>query len=299
MALCAMALALHAQPAPADIVIVNARIFTGVNDAPWAEAIAIRADRIVDVGTSDAVRKQAGSATRVIDAGGRLVVPGINDAHAHPGAAPAYTPLGGPPAFEQDPTLDEVLERIKRAAATAPAGGWLVGEIGARVLDDPRATREVLDPITGDRPVLLGSWHGHGTPAQYSGTAAPEGRRPGSGSARRILRSHDGWTNDHRTRARVRRLHRPQTLPSAGRSRGADQSLSRLCQRGGLVRDHIRSGHVHGRRRDRCGRLDRGRQGPDPRAAHRFSDDRNARVEGACAQTNEWSADSVGDQVDP
>ena len=163
LALCSVALALHAQPAPADLVIMNARVFTGVTAAPWAEAIAIRADRILEVGTSDAVRKHAGSATRVIDAAGRLVVPGINDAHAHTGAAPASTPLGGPPAFEQDPTLDEVLERIKLAAATAPAGGWLVGEIGAKVLDDPRATREVLDPITGDRPLLLGSWHGHGS----------------------------------------------------------------------------------------------------------------------------------------
>ena len=157
------ALALHAQPAPPDLVIVNARVYTGVTDAPWAEAIAIRADRIVTVGTSDSVRKQAGSATRVIDAGGRLVVPGINDAHAHTGAMPAHTPLGGAPAFEQDPTLDDIVERIKTAAAKAPAGGWLVGEIGARVLDDPRATREVLDPITGDHPLLLGSWHGHGT----------------------------------------------------------------------------------------------------------------------------------------
>ena len=140
LALGALALALHAQPAPADIVIVNARVFTGVTDAPWAEAISIRADRIVEVGTSDAVRKQAGSATRVIDAGGRLVVPGINDAHTHPGAGQPTRRSAGRPAFEQDPTLDEVLERIKRAAATAPAGGWLVGEIGAKVLDDPRAT---------------------------------------------------------------------------------------------------------------------------------------------------------------
>lgn len=156
-------LALHAQPAPADIIIVNARVFTGVTDAPWAEAVAVRGDRILSVGTSATIRKQAGGATRVIDAGGRLVIPGINDAHAHPGAVPEHTPLGGPPAFEQDPTLDEVLARIKVASTSAPPGGWLVGEIGAKVLDDLRATREVLDPITGDRPLLLGSWHGHGT----------------------------------------------------------------------------------------------------------------------------------------
>ena len=162
MAFCAV-LALHAQPAPADLAFVNARVFTGVAGAPWADALAVRGDRVIAVGTSDAIRKQTAATTRIIDAAGRLVIPGINDAHAHPGASPDYTPLGGPPAFEQDPSLDEVIARVKTAAAKAPAGGWLVGEIGARVLDDPRATREALDPITGDRPLLLGGWHGHGS----------------------------------------------------------------------------------------------------------------------------------------
>ncbi|MDQ3487262.1 MAG: amidohydrolase [Acidobacteriota bacterium] len=159
----ALTLVLHAQPAPPDVVIVNARVYTGLPSTPWAEALSVRGDRIVEVGTSDILRKQAGAATRVIDAGGKLVIPGINDAHAHIGGGPEYTPLGGPPAFEQDPSLDEVIERIKAAASKAPAGGWLVGGIGAKILDDPRATREVLDPISGDRPLMLASWHGHGT----------------------------------------------------------------------------------------------------------------------------------------
>ena len=163
VALVGLALAVNAQSTSPDLVIVNARVYTGVTATPWAEALSIRADRILEVGASEAIRKQAGAATRVIDAGGRLVIPGINDAHTHPGAEPDYTPLGGPPAFEQDPSLDEILERTRVAAAKAPAGGWLVGQIGAKVLDDPRATREVLDPITGDRPLLLVSWHGHGT----------------------------------------------------------------------------------------------------------------------------------------
>jgi predicted amidohydrolase YtcJ len=163
LAASAAVLALQAQVAPADLVILNARVFTGVTAAPWAEALSVRGERIVAVGASTAIREQAGAAARVIDAGGRLVIPGINDAHAHPGAAPPYTPLEGPPAFEQDPSLDEILERVKTAAAKAPADGWLVGEIGARVLEDPRASREVLDPITGGRPLLLGAWHGHGS----------------------------------------------------------------------------------------------------------------------------------------
>lgn len=159
----AACMALRAQGPGADLLIVNARVFTGVQGQPWAEALAIRGDRITAVGTTAAVREQAGSVTRTVEANGRLVIPGINDAHAHPTARPPYTALEGPPAFQQDPTLDAVIKRVEAAAAKAPTGGWLVGEIGASVLNDPKATRALFDPLTGGRPLLLGSWHGHGT----------------------------------------------------------------------------------------------------------------------------------------
>jgi predicted amidohydrolase YtcJ len=76
---------------------------------------------------------------------------------------PPATRLEGPPAVEHDPTLDEVIARIRTAVPSTPAGQWIVGEIGAAVLDDPRATRATLDPLTADRPLMLGSWTGHGT----------------------------------------------------------------------------------------------------------------------------------------
>jgi predicted amidohydrolase YtcJ len=157
------ALGVLAQPAPRppDLAIVNARVYTGVAASPWAEAVAIRTSTIDAVGTSAAIR--AAGAARTIDAGGRLLIPGFNDAHAHPGALPDHTALEGPPAVEHDPTLDEIVARVKAAAARAPAGQWLVGEIGSAVLDDPRATRELLDPLTGGRPLILTSWTGHGS----------------------------------------------------------------------------------------------------------------------------------------
>ena len=148
------------QTAPADIAIVNARVYTGNAARPWAEAIGIRSNRIAAVGTSAEI--SAAGATRTIDAGGRLLIPGFNDAHAHPGAMPDATRLEGPSAIEHDPTLDEVIARIKAATAKTPPGVWIVGEIGAVVLDDPRATRTTLDPLTGDRPLMLSAWTGHG-----------------------------------------------------------------------------------------------------------------------------------------
>jgi predicted amidohydrolase YtcJ/endonuclease/exonuclease/phosphatase family metal-dependent hydrolase len=149
------------QAAPqADLAIVNARVFTGNAAQPWAEAVSIRTNRIDAVGTTAAIK--AAGAARIIDAGGRLLIPGINDSHAHPGAMPEATRLEGPPAVEHDPTLDEVLARIRKAVDASPAGKWIVGGIGAAVLDDPRATRATLDPLTPDRPLMLSAWTGHG-----------------------------------------------------------------------------------------------------------------------------------------
>ena len=148
--------------APADLIIHNARIFTG-EAGKWASAIAITGDRITFVGTDAAAGRFLENATRVIDAGGRLVIPGINDAHTHPTAMPPHAPLGGPPAMQENPSLDIVLERLKAAVAKAPEGQWIVGEISEAVLDDERATRATLDPISTRHPVMLTAWHGHGT----------------------------------------------------------------------------------------------------------------------------------------
>src|SRR5258708_23747110 len=162
-----------AQPAaPPDLVIFNARVYTGDPGRPWAEAVRIRAARIDAVGTTAELRASAATAARAIDAGGRLLVPGFNDAHAHPGAMPPATRLEGPPAVEHDPTLDEVMARISLAVQKAPPGQWIVGEIGSAILDDPRAARAILDPLTPDRPLMLTAWTGHGSIFNTAGLRA-------------------------------------------------------------------------------------------------------------------------------
>jgi hypothetical protein len=150
------------EGAPADIVIRNARIFTG-ESPKWADAIAIARDRIAAVGPEASVKAHVGRSTRVIDAGGRMVIPGINDAHTHPTTMPPHTALEGPPAMQTDPSLDDILTRLQIAIEKAPDGQWIIGEIGGRVLDDEGATRATLDPLSGGHPVMLIAWHGHGT----------------------------------------------------------------------------------------------------------------------------------------
>ena len=82
-------LALAPAQAPGDLVLANGKVFTGTTAAPWVEAIAIRGDRIVFAGSTSDARRAAGANVRTVDVGGRAVIPGINDAHVHPGARPA------------------------------------------------------------------------------------------------------------------------------------------------------------------------------------------------------------------
>jgi predicted amidohydrolase YtcJ len=146
-----------------DIVLVNGRIYTGVQAEPWVEALAIEGDRIAAIGSTASIRARSGSSTRVIDVRGRLVIPGINDAHDHPGPQPRGTALDLPPLSELDPSLAEVLDSLKTAVARTPTGGWIFGGFGARVLDDGNATRFTVDTIAGDRLVMLTAISGHGT----------------------------------------------------------------------------------------------------------------------------------------
>ena len=152
----------QSRPAP-TLAVINARVFTGVAARPWAEAVAIRGERIVAVDTSAAIRALTGTETRIVDAGGQLVIPGINDAHVHAGAGPVAVRLEGPPAVVHDPSLEEVLARLTAAVAKAPAGSWIEGEIGSTLVDDPKATRFALDTVAPDHLVALTAWTGHGT----------------------------------------------------------------------------------------------------------------------------------------
>lgn len=107
-----LALTLLVQAEPPDVLIVNARVYTGVGTQPWAEAVSVRGTRIVAVGGTDDLRDRAGTSTRIVDAEGRLVIPGLNDAHVHPGYIPDELMLPGPHPPQHDPTWDEIVARL-------------------------------------------------------------------------------------------------------------------------------------------------------------------------------------------
>jgi len=146
------------QQSPPDLILINGNIFTSNSGQPYAEALAIRGERIVAVGASKDIVAVAGTATRRIDLAGHTVIPGINDAHDHLGSAPERYEL---PLNGMDPTWKEVKDALSSAVPKAPKGTWITGTFGATVLDDPRATRSALDELAPDHPVELACWTGH------------------------------------------------------------------------------------------------------------------------------------------
>lgn len=140
------------------IVIVNARVWTGDPQRPWAEAVAIEGARIAAVGSSAELRKRAGDA-RIIDAKGAMVVPGFIDSHVH------FVTGGFRLASVQlrdARTPSEFIARIKAFAATAPAGSWITGgDWDHENWGGELPTRAWLDSITPDHPVWVNRLDGH------------------------------------------------------------------------------------------------------------------------------------------
>ena len=160
LAACGGARPSGAPSEPPSFILHDAVVFTADPARPRAQALAVRGERIVAVGTDAEILALAGPATAVLDLDGRLVVPGINDAHIHAGPWPASRPLGlsGP----ADPSWDAVLDSVRAAAATVPAGTWITGSFGASVFDTPGASRAALDAVAPDHPVRLVGFTGHG-----------------------------------------------------------------------------------------------------------------------------------------
>jgi predicted amidohydrolase YtcJ len=144
--------------APADLILLNGKVFTANSLQPHAQAVAIRGERIIAVGTSAEIKSLAGVKTRLIDLQGRVVIPGINDAHFHfmPG------PQGYMLQFKSmNPSWKETVDAIETAVKQTPQGTWIFGELGLAERPGPEATRFALDRVAPDHPVLL-RYDGHG-----------------------------------------------------------------------------------------------------------------------------------------
>ncbi|MDH3424554.1 MAG: amidohydrolase [Gemmatimonadota bacterium] len=151
-----MALAACGSPEPADLVLHNGKIVTVDADFSIQEAVAVRHGRIIEVGGNDLLARY--DAGRVIDLGGRMVMPGFNDTHTH---------ISGTPFRELDLTettsIAQLQEQVRAKAEQLGEGEWVTGYGWAEdVFAEQRMpTRADLDAAAPRNPVTLTRAGGH------------------------------------------------------------------------------------------------------------------------------------------
>jgi predicted amidohydrolase YtcJ len=141
---------------PADLLITNARIATLNRRQPEADAIAIQGERILAVGSAAELNRFRDEKTRVIDAGGRTLIPGINDAHTHfIRGGLTYT---NEVRWDGVPSIAEAMRRVREQARRTPAPHWVQvigGWTWAQFAEKRHPTLDEINAATGDTPCMI------------------------------------------------------------------------------------------------------------------------------------------------
>jgi len=147
------------QKEKADLVIIKGKVLTIDKDKPTAEAIAIKGEKIIAVGTTSEISTLIEkNSTKVIDAGGRLVIPGFNDAHVHFGPLdPDFIEL----RYTTEPSV--ITEKVKAQVAKSKPGELIKGGHWEHemFIDKQWPTKELIDKVSPDNPVILSRADGH------------------------------------------------------------------------------------------------------------------------------------------
>lgn len=149
-----------AQGVTADLVITNAKVHTMNPAQKQARSIAVLGNRIIAVGSDAETRPLIGAKTRVIDAKGKVIIPGFNDAHVHfleTGVQLSSVDL------RDARTPQEFVERIRKFAAKLPKGRWILGGKWDHENWTPNnlPTAAMIDAVTPDNPVFIDRLDGH------------------------------------------------------------------------------------------------------------------------------------------
>jgi hypothetical protein len=141
---------------PADAILVNGKVLTGDAAGTVREALAVRDGRILAVGSASEVNKFSGKETRVVDLGGRTVIPGLIDSHMH--AIRAALSFATEVNWIGAQSLEEALGRIREAAKRAGPGGWLIvagGWTEQQFKEKRRPTQAELAAAAPGHPVYV------------------------------------------------------------------------------------------------------------------------------------------------
>lgn len=143
-----------AQKQSADLIIINAKVHTMDKKDEKAEAIAIKGNKIIEVGSYKKIRKLTGKKTRQVDARGRVVIPGFNDSHVHfMGVGNSFSSVD----LKNVQNPQEVVEILRNYVRYLPKGRWILGGQwdNEKWSPDNLPTKELIDAVTPDNPVFL------------------------------------------------------------------------------------------------------------------------------------------------
>lgn len=143
----------------ADQLYINGHIWTADPSNPFVEALAVKGDKILELGTTNAISTLRGEQTKVIDLKGKLLMPGFNDGHVHfLSGSLGLTVVD----LVEAKTMKEALQMIADYAKKHPELPWITGGGWQYSLfPDGLPTKEMLDAIVPDRPVYLKAYDGH------------------------------------------------------------------------------------------------------------------------------------------
>ncbi len=161
LSICVVASGSFAQSKPtADLIITNAKIWTVDPNRPTAEAVAVVGDRIIAVGSKADIDTLRGPDTNLIDAGGKLLLPGFNDAHVHFVSGGLQLDAV---QLNDTTSAGEFVRRVAEQVKKTAKGDWVLGGDWdeTKWIPTQLPTKALIDPFMPDTPVFLDRYDGH------------------------------------------------------------------------------------------------------------------------------------------
>src|SRR5688572_9811092 len=243
-----------AQPGNADLVVINANVYTVDSRLPKAQAFAVKNSRFMAIGTNDEIKSLAGKDTRTIDAKRMTVVPGFTDCHNHAGGEVLlYEVLVGNPFEVEFVTIASIVEKLRAKAQSTPAGTWVEGYFfdDTKVKDKRELNLRDLDEVSRAHPVVVRHRGGHtsyynSTALKMAGVTRDTGNPAGGTYDRDENGELTGRVTDTARSVFDKVGNRPTLTPEERERRGRDgiAHISKQFARYGLTSVHHQGGNL-------------------------------------------------------
>jgi len=243
-----------AQAGNADLIVVNANVYTVDSRMAKAAAFAVKNSRLIAVGTNDEITGLVGKDTRTIDAKQMTVVPGFTDCHNHAGGdVLLYEALVGNPFEVEFVTIASIVETLRAKAKQTPAGTWVEGYFfdDTKVKDKRQLNVRDLDEVSRDHPVVVRHRGGHtsyyNSKALAMAGVTKDTRNPAGGTYDRDDHGELTGRVTDTARAVIEKVgNRPTLTPAERERRGRDgiAHISKQFARYGLTSVHHQGGDL-------------------------------------------------------